>query len=145
MTMPQIEPVTKLSRDYKTIFAKLSNGPVFLAQRSKPAAVLLSVQEYEALLSQIQPAEDVARADALSDEQQMAQEEAAFSQALPKLRESYLDIFVAFYQEKLIDHDTDELALLARIDQQYPDQVVLIKPVMSEPEPVLRIRSPRLV
>jgi len=51
--MPQIEPVTGLSRDYKTIFAKLEKGPVFLAQRSKPAAVLLSVRNYEQLVERL--------------------------------------------------------------------------------------------
>jgi prevent-host-death family protein len=53
MNMPQIEPVTKLSRDYKGIFAKLQRGPVFLAQRSQPAAVLLSVREYEQLVDRV--------------------------------------------------------------------------------------------
>ena len=36
MNMPQIEAVTGLSRDYRSIFAKLAKGPVFLAQRSRP-------------------------------------------------------------------------------------------------------------
>jgi PHD/YefM family antitoxin component YafN of YafNO toxin-antitoxin module len=53
MNVPQIEPVTGLSRDYKTIFAKLATGPVFLAQRSKPAAVLLSVRDYEKMVERL--------------------------------------------------------------------------------------------
>lgn len=43
---PQIEPVSNLIRNYLAIFAKLKNGPVFLAQRSKPAAVLVSLDEW---------------------------------------------------------------------------------------------------
>ena len=43
---PQIEPVSNLIRNYLAIFAKLKNGPVFLAQRSKPAAVLVSLEEW---------------------------------------------------------------------------------------------------
>lgn len=54
MGIPQIEPVTGLSRDYRSIFAKLGKGPVFLAQRSKPAAVLLSLNEYERLVTRLQ-------------------------------------------------------------------------------------------
>ena len=57
MDMPQIEPVTGLSRDYKQIFAKLQRGPVFLAQRSKPAAVLLSVNDYEKLIERVKQLE----------------------------------------------------------------------------------------
>ena len=45
---PQIEPVSILVRDYLTVFAKLKDGPVFLAQRSKPAAVLVSVEQWTA-------------------------------------------------------------------------------------------------
>ena len=60
MNMPQIEPVTTLSRDYKTIFDKLKDGPVFLAQRSRPAAVLLSVSDYEEMLKRLEYLEDLA-------------------------------------------------------------------------------------
>jgi len=45
---PQIEPISNLARDYRTMLAKLKTGPVFLAQRSKPAAVLVSVEEWTA-------------------------------------------------------------------------------------------------
>lgn len=50
MNTPQIEPVTTLARDHKSVFAKLDIGPVFLAHRSKSAAVLLSISDYEKLL-----------------------------------------------------------------------------------------------
>ncbi len=60
MSMPQIEPVTSLSKDYKVVFGKLVDGPVFLAQRSRPAAVLLSVDEYKALLERLEYLEDLA-------------------------------------------------------------------------------------
>jgi hypothetical protein len=36
MHIPQIEPVTTLSKDYKGVFSKLNNGPVVLAMRSRP-------------------------------------------------------------------------------------------------------------
>lgn len=62
MIMPQIEPVTRLSKDYKSVFAKLLKGPVFLAQRSKPAAVLLSIREYEKMVEQIKRYEGITEA-----------------------------------------------------------------------------------
>ena len=46
-TIPQIEPVTKLQRDYKGLFALLANGPVVLSRESRPAAVLVSVSDWD--------------------------------------------------------------------------------------------------
>jgi len=68
MNMPQIEAVTGLSRDYRTIFAKLAKGPVFLAQRSRPTAVLLSVADYEKLLDRLSHLELLAEAHRISAE-----------------------------------------------------------------------------
>ena len=48
--LPQMEPITTLKKNYLTILKKLSNGPVFLSQRSKMAAVLVSTNEFEALM-----------------------------------------------------------------------------------------------
>jgi PHD/YefM family antitoxin component YafN of YafNO toxin-antitoxin module len=57
MRIPQIEPVTTLSKDYKTVFSKLDRGPVILAMRSRPAAVLLSVNEYETMMTRLEQLE----------------------------------------------------------------------------------------
>jgi PHD/YefM family antitoxin component YafN of YafNO toxin-antitoxin module len=55
--VPQIEPVTTLSKDYKAIFSKLNKGPVVLAMRSRPAAVLLSVDDYERMVTRLEQLE----------------------------------------------------------------------------------------
>ena len=47
MQIPQIEPMATLSTDYRSILAKLTNGPVVLAEQNRPAAVLVSVRDYE--------------------------------------------------------------------------------------------------
>jgi PHD/YefM family antitoxin component YafN of YafNO toxin-antitoxin module len=57
MYLPQIEPVTTLSKDYKSIFSKLNKGPVVLAMRSRPAAVLLSVGDYEKMVTRLEQLE----------------------------------------------------------------------------------------
>ncbi|MEZ4659333.1 MAG: type II toxin-antitoxin system Phd/YefM family antitoxin [Caldilineaceae bacterium] len=62
MNLPQIEPVTTLSRNYKALFAKLSKGPIFLAQRSKPAAVLLSIHDYEKMINRLNRLEAIQEA-----------------------------------------------------------------------------------
>ena len=46
-TIPQIEPVTNLQRNYKALFGMLDKGPVVLAQASRAAAVLVSVTEWD--------------------------------------------------------------------------------------------------
>ncbi len=68
MNMPQIEAVTGLSRDYRSIFAKLAKGPVFLAQRSRPTAVLLAVADYEKLLERLNRLELLTEAHRISAE-----------------------------------------------------------------------------
>ena len=49
LTIPQVETVTRLSRNYKEVFARLKKGPVFLAQQAEVTAVMLSPTEYEKL------------------------------------------------------------------------------------------------
>lgn len=46
-TVPQVLPVSELRNKHRAVFALLSNGPVILAQRSRAAAVLVSVEEWD--------------------------------------------------------------------------------------------------
>ena len=80
-----------------------------------------------------------------SDEQRMAREEAAYQTMYDELKTKYAGEYVAIFNGQLIDHDSDELALLRRLDAQYPDDIVLMRKVSAEPEPDLRMRSPRLI
>ncbi len=80
-----------------------------------------------------------------SDEQRMAREEAAYQTMYDILKTKYAGEYVAIFNGQLIDHDSDELALLRRLDAQYPDDIVLMRKVSAEPEPDLRMRSPRLI
>lgn len=75
----------------------------------------------------------------------MAQEEAAYLTLHAMLIDQHAGDYVAIYRGQLIDHDRDELALLRRLDAQYPDEVVLMKQVRPLPEAELRFRSPRLI
>lgn len=74
----------------------------------------------------------------------MQRESAAFRRMHPDLLANYPNEFVALYQEKLVDHDPDQLALFRRVEKQYPDVPVLIKQVLPEIEEVYTVRSPRL-
>ena len=79
-----------------------------------------------------------------ADEEDMAQEEAAYQAMHPELMQRYAGQYVAIWHGELVGHDPDELTLLRRIEAEYGDEVVLLKQVRPLPEPVLRLRSPRL-
>lgn len=76
---------------------------------------------------------------------QMLQEEVAFDALLPELLSRYPNEFVAMAHQQVLDHDQDEITLATRVHTRYPDTVILIRPVLEEPEPPLVFRSPRLV
>jgi len=77
----------------------------------------------------------------------MDKEIEAYKNMHPQLWREYPHQFVAIYQGKLIDHDIDFATLADRIDQKYPypEHIVLMREVQSDPDPVLYFRSPRLV
>ncbi|MCX6044962.1 MAG: DUF5678 domain-containing protein [Chloroflexi bacterium] len=78
-------------------------------------------------------------------DQAVEREIAAYHAMHATLWEEYPGQHVAIYGGQLIDHDRDGVALSQRIDQQYPDEFVLMRKVESEPERVLYFRSPRMV
>ena len=46
--VPQVEPISRLQRDHNSVFEQLRNGPVFLTQRSKTTAVMVSAEDWNA-------------------------------------------------------------------------------------------------
>ena len=79
------------------------------------------------------------------DHAAMEQEQAAFHRMLPDLLRQYKGQYVAVYQGEVIDHDQDQTALVVRLDQAHPDDIVLVKLVTDKPDRMLRMPSPRLV
>jgi len=78
-----------------------------------------------------------------SEESLMEREEAAYQGMHVNLMEQHAGEYVAIYQGRMNDHDRSELALLQRLNQHYPNEIVLMKQVLPLPEPDLRFRSPR--
>jgi hypothetical protein len=74
----------------------------------------------------------------------MQQESDAFRRMHTDLLARYPNEYVAIHQGQLVDHDADQLALLARIEDRYPDIPVLIRQVLPEPDEKFTFRSPRL-
>jgi prevent-host-death family protein len=54
---PQIVPISDFRLHQADVLAKLGNGPVFLAQRSKAAAVLVSVEKWDETVKRLQELE----------------------------------------------------------------------------------------
>lgn len=75
----------------------------------------------------------------------MLQEQEAFDAMIDELRANYLGQYVAVYQGKVIDYDEDITILCNRTEESHPEQTVLIRQVLSEPEPELRWRSVRFI
>lgn len=74
----------------------------------------------------------------------MEQNVEAYKAMHGELVERYLGQYVAICDGQLIDHDLDPVALLQRMREQYPDQVILRRKVERMPERELRIRHPRI-
>jgi PHD/YefM family antitoxin component YafN of YafNO toxin-antitoxin module len=61
--VPQIVPVTDLRLKHVQVFGMLHNGPVVLAQRSRPAAVLVSVEAWDKLAAELKRLRRIIEAD----------------------------------------------------------------------------------
>lgn len=74
----------------------------------------------------------------------MEQNLAAYKSMHGELVERYLGQYVAICDEQLVDHDPDPVALLQRVRDRYPDQVILRHKVERMPERDLHIRHPQI-
>jgi hypothetical protein len=76
---------------------------------------------------------------------EMLEQTAAFETQYPQLLQNYSQEYVAIYQGKLVDHDSDHIQLVRRIQQHFPGQIVLIRQVTEQPATSLNLGSPRFV
>lgn len=60
MSIVQTESVSGFRSNYEAILKKLVKGPVFLLQRSSLAAILVSPQEWNAMIERLEYLEDLA-------------------------------------------------------------------------------------
>ncbi len=121
------------------------------AQQDGLSLPLLFEQMLDAYLRSRQQHKPENGADRIDDPQAaempdpMQREIAAFRQLHAALLKRYRGEYVAIYQGQLIDHDSDQLALLDRIEKAYPNDFVLIRPVQEQPEREFYFRSPRYI
>lgn len=76
-------------------------------------------------------------------QQKMQEEITAYHDMHAHLLANYKGHYVAVHQGELIDQDVDQYGLYLRIQERYPDEVVLIRQVRTEAEPTWMIRTPR--
>ena len=57
-TVPQIRPISDMSQRQGEVMPLLDNGPVILAARSKPTAVMVSVDTWDKMILRIEELED---------------------------------------------------------------------------------------
>ncbi len=62
-------------------------------------------------------------------------ERLAYQNMHSSLLKTYGKQYVAIHQGELVDHDANQLQLISRIDELYPDEFVLIRQVLAGPEP----------
>ncbi|MCB0111420.1 MAG: type II toxin-antitoxin system Phd/YefM family antitoxin [Caldilineaceae bacterium] len=79
--VPQIVPISEMKLNQPEVMEKLEAGPVILANRSRAAAVLVSVEQWDRMVTYIEDLEDaldVAKlklADARGEVEWMSQQE----------------------------------------------------------------------
>jgi len=82
--------------------------------------------------------------DLQAEDRIIAQEAAAYAQMHAELLVKYPKQYVAIHQQKLIDRDMDKIALYRRLAEQYGDTPLLVRQVLTEVVPTIRIPSFRL-
>lgn len=63
-SIPRIMPVSDLRTKHKEMFGTLNEGPIVLAQRSKPTAVLVSVEQWSNTAEELKRLQRIIESDA---------------------------------------------------------------------------------
>lgn len=122
--------------------AAVGEAPVdYLVQE----ALALAVDQMEITANEAKMDREDAASRSVRESAAIRKEEAAYRAMHSELFEKYAGQYVAVYNGELVDFDADESALYCRIDQRYPNDVVLMKKVERSPEKVYHFRSPRFV
>lgn len=79
--------------------------------------------------------------DISPDREKMEEEQAAYERQRVEIIAQYEGEYVAVHGGKVVDHDPDEIALLRRIDANYPKDVVHMRLVTRQPDRELRVTS----
>ncbi len=84
-------------------------------------------------------------AEQIAQKSALQREKAAYIKLHPMLKQKYLGLYVAIYNGKLIDSDSNYGMLYERVRGQYPNEVILMTEVEDEAMKTIVVRSPRLI
>lgn len=111
--------------------------------RQRRQSITIALADY--LEAHLPPSQETLRTLPLSPDPLVAREQRVYRHLHPQLWQRYRNQYVALYEGELVDHDSDKVALFARIDTRYPNQFVLMRRVTEQPERELRFPSLRAV
>ena len=120
------------------------NIPQELYRRAQRIAEKRQLYVQDVLIGAIQLNDGGGRLSGMSEDDTVWREEEAFQRLHPQLLETYSGEYVAIHNGKVVDHDSDQVALYRRVSQRVPDRFVLIAKVTPQPTEEYRFRSPRL-
>jgi len=63
----------------------------------------------------------------------------------PRLRVKYHGLYIAMHNGRVVDHALDMSALYKRVRARFGRTPILMRQVTDEPEPVIVVRSPRIM
>jgi hypothetical protein len=78
-------------------------------------------------------------------QEKMLREVEAYKKMHSQLVSQFAGQFVAIHDGQLVDHDADKDALFFRIKKNFPNEIVLQRQVLENPDPVIHFRSPRFL
>lgn len=101
----------------------------------------LTLEEF--LTTRVVETFDTVDTEKVEEDARMAEEESAYEAMHGDLVKSHLYQYVAIKDGVVVDTDGDELKLFFRIEERYPEEIVLMRQVLPTLPPELKIRSPR--
>jgi prevent-host-death family protein len=117
--------------------SQVSQEPIFVEQEGRPVAVIISIEDYRQRFA--------AESDTWQQEQlqRLEPNRTAFQQFLPELLKTHKNQFVAIHQGKLVDADSERVALVQRTRTK-GYRPVYIQKVTREPR-IVELPSPEEV
>jgi len=115
-----------------------------LAQRQQQNVTDAIADYLERHLLNAEEPETAASTSDLSTDPDVAREQAAYAQMHAQLWQDYPGEYVAIHNGKLVDRDTNKLALYDRIVERFPDEFVLMRRVEASPDREFMFHSTRL-
>ena len=102
--VPQIAPVSDMHHKQNEILAMMDKAPVVLAQRSKPRAVLVSVEQWNRLITELRRARLLIKAQQIHERNNESDSWIEFEELLTQLEEHHDSDIIKQIRQRLSNH-----------------------------------------